>query len=100
VIAVPGQTPTSPVISVAPVLVRVVAPSPPNDLARPIKTRGVRLSIAYFCPVGAALERELRQVANNARKTSLLTLKLVDVIVIDLVFGFEVGIRKDGSGLL
>jgi hypothetical protein len=77
------------VIAVAPVLVRVVAPSAPNDLAEPIRTGSARFSTASFSAVGAARERGLKQVANNARIASLSTLRMVDFIVTDSWVGFE-----------
>jgi hypothetical protein len=39
--------------------------------------------MASFSTVGAAVERELKQVANNARIASLSTRRMVDFIVID-----------------
>jgi hypothetical protein len=69
---------------VAPVLVRVVAASPPNDLPRPI-TIGpqTRFSRDSFSALGAASERELKQVANKARTASLSTLRMEDFMVTD-----------------
>ena len=45
VIAVPGQVPQSPVMTVGPVLVRVVAAIAPNALASPITTGADRFSM-------------------------------------------------------
>jgi hypothetical protein len=99
-IAVPGQTPPfptppEPVIAVLPVLVRPCPPSAPNDLARPIRTGSAR-----FSTVGAARERGLKHVVNNARIASLLRLRMEDFIMIDLGFGSEIGTCRNESEFL
>jgi hypothetical protein len=83
VMAVPGHvppfpTPLLPVMAVAPVLVRVVAPSAPKDLARPRTTGRARLSRAGCSAAGAARERDVRQ---SARTASLFMLTAVDFMM-------------------
>jgi len=83
---VPGYTPPLPVMTVAPVLVSVVAASAPNDLPAPIAMGPqARFSKPGFSAVGAAREKELKELANKAKAASLLMLKIVDFMVNDLL---------------
>jgi len=86
--AVPGQTPAFPtppvpVIEVAPVLVRAVALSAPNDLASPSSTGSARFSMAGCSAVGAARDRVLKHVANSIRTASLLEL-IIFIVIFDV----------------
>ena len=81
---VPGYTPASPVMAVAPVLVSVVAPRAPNVLPEP-SARGpqTRFSSVRLSAVGAAREKELKELANRAKTASLLMPRIVDFMVKD-----------------
>jgi hypothetical protein len=76
VIAVPGQVPQSPVITVLPRLVRVVAEIAPYVLASPMT-----IGAARFSMVGWARERMLNCVVARAKRASLPVLNMVHFIL-------------------
>lgn len=79
VMPVPGQVPQSPVITVAPVLVSVVAEMAPYVLARPITMGGPR-----FTTEGWATMRPLNCVMMRATRETFEVLGMVNFMVTEV----------------